>query len=285
MKILITVMLCSFIYSQETDIYFFDLVVDKNMTKLRNMKNITDREGYDNQPSFSPDGLILYYSSDNEKSAPDIYSYHVESGKETQLTDTFEKEYSPLVMPDGKHISFVQQYRRIQALVKMNLETKEITEISKKLNNVGYHCWINDNIVAIFEANSPPTLHIVNIEENEDEEIDEYVGRSIYINPVTKKLNFFNYDDEKGTIFELNNISSDEKKAIISMKANSHDFFIMSDGTILSTLGSIIYSFKEGKDENWNVFFDGQDKGINEITRVTVNPQMTKIAIVSTVKR
>ena len=59
----------------------------------------------------------------------------------------------------------------------------------------------------------------------------------------------------------------------------------MTDGTILSTLGSIIYKFKQGVDTNWKVFYDGSSKKFNEITRIAVNNDMTRIAVVATSKK
>jgi Tol biopolymer transport system component len=51
-----------------TDIFVFDLDVNKDKITIRNPKNITARPGYDNQPFFHPEKSVLYFvSADTQK--------------------------------------------------------------------------------------------------------------------------------------------------------------------------------------------------------------------------
>ena len=68
---------------------------------------ITTFAGYNNQPSFLPDGRSIFYTSIRDKQA-DIYRYDIRSGATSQITNTPESEYSPMLMPDGKNISVVR---------------------------------------------------------------------------------------------------------------------------------------------------------------------------------
>src|SRR5256885_6703718 len=68
--------------------------------------NITNSPGYDNQPSFTPDGRsILFTSIRDGGTQTDIYRYVVATGTTSRVTHTPESEYSPTVTPDGGHIS------------------------------------------------------------------------------------------------------------------------------------------------------------------------------------
>src|SRR5262245_61760801 len=72
--------------------------------------NITNSPGYDNQPSFTPDGAALLFASSRGAGGDktDIYRYEIESRRTVRITDTPEREYSPAVTPDGAHIGVVR---------------------------------------------------------------------------------------------------------------------------------------------------------------------------------
>lgn len=49
------------IFSQNnTEVFLFDLDIDGSSIELKNGKNISNNEGYDNQPSFMNDRYILF---------------------------------------------------------------------------------------------------------------------------------------------------------------------------------------------------------------------------------
>ena len=70
---------------------------------------VTDREGYDNQPKFLPDGRALVYSS-LQDGGTDIYRYDLASGETRLIVDTPESEYSPTPIPGREAISVVRDY-------------------------------------------------------------------------------------------------------------------------------------------------------------------------------
>ena len=69
-------------------------------------RRITDREGYDNQPQFLPDGKALVYASIRE-SGGDIYRFDLKTGEATVVRETPESEYSPTPIPGRKAVSVV----------------------------------------------------------------------------------------------------------------------------------------------------------------------------------
>src|ERR1043165_5982756 len=56
--------------------------------------NITRRAGYDNQPSFTPDGRSVLYTSTREDGQSDIYRYDIAAQTTARVTSTPESEYS-----------------------------------------------------------------------------------------------------------------------------------------------------------------------------------------------
>ena len=86
-----------------TEVYVFDLSQKGEIWTLSNPVNVSQNEGYDNQPSFSSDGSILYFTS-NRNGETDLIAYNFDSGEKTWLTETTNRsEYSPTITPDGNH--------------------------------------------------------------------------------------------------------------------------------------------------------------------------------------
>src|SRR5690242_17419633 len=92
----------------ETDIWLFRIKLEKNKPPLlEDGKNITSRKGYDNQPSFSPDGKSIYYASVREDSQSDIYMYSLGSKKTMSITNSAESEYTPIQYEKKRSITSV----------------------------------------------------------------------------------------------------------------------------------------------------------------------------------
>ena len=60
-----------------SDLWLFSIKPSKENIELKNPLNINNREGYDNQPSFSEDGKKLFYVSIKEDKQSDIYYYDI----------------------------------------------------------------------------------------------------------------------------------------------------------------------------------------------------------------
>ena len=90
-----------------TDIYLMGVRMDGPSWQLGASLNITDRDGYDNQPHFLPDGSGLLYTSIRDGQA-DVYRYEIGIGRSTRLTATTESEYSPTPLPSGDGFSTVR---------------------------------------------------------------------------------------------------------------------------------------------------------------------------------
>ena len=102
----------------DTDVYLATLSVRGNKVEIGTPINISDNPGYDNQPSFTPDGKAVLFTSvrGNRQANPansaatgsDIYRYDLVTQRLSQVTNTAEAEYSPTVTPDRRHISVIR---------------------------------------------------------------------------------------------------------------------------------------------------------------------------------
>src|SRR5262245_9489234 len=106
MRIALTVTLLAFLQAQtpapppDTEIFLATLTTTGAQTTIVRPVNITNSPGYDNQPSFTPDGRSVLFTSIRGGTQTDIYRYDITPRTVTRVTETPESEYSPTVTPD-----------------------------------------------------------------------------------------------------------------------------------------------------------------------------------------
>src|SRR5438045_6945052 len=159
----------------DTEIFLAPLTARAGMLEVGQPINITNSPGYDNQPSFTPDGQSILFtsirgsSSGHGRAQTDIYRYGVASGATARITDTPDGEYSPTVTPDGEHISVIrQQPDGTQELWRFTL-TGTRPERVLTVNPVGYHAWADDHTVALFVLGQPATLQLADTRSGSSE--------------------------------------------------------------------------------------------------------------------
>jgi hypothetical protein len=85
------------------DIYIFDTITEE-------LTQLTDDSYDDNDPSWSPDGNFIVFSSDRtelgKEWAYNLFLLNVNDGNVAYLTYGKQKDAAPVFSPDGKHIAF-----------------------------------------------------------------------------------------------------------------------------------------------------------------------------------
>ncbi|MDH7447186.1 hypothetical protein [Aquimarina sp. 2201CG14-23] len=77
-----------------SEVYLFDIIEKEGSLTLSNQRNISNNEGYDNQPSFYNDNIVLFSSTRNKQT--DIAIYNIRDAKVDWISDTKQGgEYSP----------------------------------------------------------------------------------------------------------------------------------------------------------------------------------------------
>jgi WD40-like Beta Propeller Repeat len=129
-----------------TDIYLCNIIVSENGININEPLNITKRKGYDNQPSFSNNGKMIYYSA-NYTGTNDIYCYEIEGKRTLTITNTpATSEFSPMETPDGNFIScvFIEKDSVTQRIWDIKLKNRKEKVFSKYNDSIGYY-WPLDN--------------------------------------------------------------------------------------------------------------------------------------------
>ena len=120
-------------------------------------RRVTDREGYDNQPQFLPDGKGLVYSSLRD-GGTDIYLYDPATEDTRVVVQTPQSEYSPTPVPGRNAISVVRDYGDLkQQLWSFPLDGDEPDLLLPDVNPVGYHAWVDRESVILYVLGEPAT--------------------------------------------------------------------------------------------------------------------------------
>ena len=264
-----------------TDIFLIDLrTTPGGHTKLGQPVKITTWPGYNNQPSFFPDGKSILYTSIREKQA-DIYRYDIREAATTQITNTAVSEYSPTLMPDGKSISVVRvEADGTQRLWKFPLGGGAPALILEKLKPVGYHLWVDDNTMALFILGKPNTLQLVDLRTGKAEVITENPGRILRRVPHENKFSFVHKVSDQEWLIKTFDLKTRAVATFIKTFPGIEDYAWTPSGVLLMANGTKLFARKKS-DWAWEELADFGKAGLKNITRIAVSPKGDRIAVVS----
>ena len=272
----------SLVNAQEgSDIYLFNFKIDKDQFSISNASNITNSPGYDNQPYFMPDGESLLYSSDDGFGQTDIYRYNIKARSERRLTFTPSSEYSPTITPDGKYFScIILEKSGDQFLWKYPLQGAVAQKLTS-VNPVGYHCWVNPDLIGVFVVGEPNTLKLVNLDSDNSSQIANSPGTTLSMIPgQDNMLSYVDLSDENSWSIKSLNVVSKESTEIIKTVKKSQYYAWTPSGILLGGDGKRIYKFDPKSDTDWVELVNLTDYGIKDFTRIVVSPNGNLLAVV-----
>lgn len=274
------------------DIFIGDLAVKHGLLSISDMTRLTDRPEYDNQPHFLPDGESLLYTSARIKDGQeqtDIIWVSLQTAETINLTNSPESEYSPTPMLNGLDFSVIRAVGDQQKLWRYPLNnalSPKATELLTDINPVGYQAWIDPNQVLLFVLGEPHNLQIANTKNQTSSLIDENIGASLYNIPGTKLMSYSQSEGEgENLIWHLKSLDPNTKKIteLTTLPKGAYYYGWTADGKVIAAKGSQIRQWDSTKENSlWLVVADLGSECPKGITRMTTNPQNTKIALVCT---
>ncbi len=264
-----------------TEVYLFDLTRNgDNSITLSNPVNVSDNEGYDNQPSFSRDGRYLYFAS-TRNGQTDILRYEIPTAEKTWLSDTPGGEYSPQESPDGQYISAVRlDPDGFQRLYQYPVDGGDPEVLVKDLV-IGYYTWYFEDRIVSFVLGDPPTLRVTSLADQETRTIMQNPGRSIHKIPGTRSFSYIDQSKpDRRLIKKAEPGSSEEAQTITEALKESGDMAWLNGSVILMGQGSKLYAFDQSGAGKWELVTDLGRYGLDDITRLAVHNSTGKIAVV-----
>lgn len=278
MKWICILVFVSTCYAQmDTEIYLFDFENQDGIYKLTNEKNITQRDGYDNQPYFSHDGKYVYYSSIHGENNSDIYRYCLEEQTTQQITTTPEAEYSPTILDKHNNFSTVRVEKdNTQRIWKFSQGKPQL--VAEHIDQIGYHCWLNSTTIAIFRIEKTMNLKIISTKSKQMQHVANNIGRALLLDPSDNKLLYLSKENpEEFVICKLLDVENIAVQQVAKTIGQGEDFTCTKKGEIVMADANKVYVYQNG---NWNLIFDGKDKLSGIFNRIALNVDNSKICVV-----
>ena len=245
--------------------------------------NITHTPGYDNQPSFTPDGGAILFTSNRGATQTDIYRYEIAAATTTRVTDTPEGEYSPTVTPDGQHISAIRVEADLtQRLWQFTLQGADPLLVLEGVKPVGYHAWADDHTLALFVLGNPATLQLADTRSGNANEIARGISRSIQRIPRSGTLSFVDKDEDGSLMIRELDPKTRAVTTLVAAVAGAReaDLAWTPEGELLMADKDVLYGWHRDAN-NWNRLASLAPLGMHGVTRLAVSPKGDRIAIVA----
>jgi dipeptidyl aminopeptidase/acylaminoacyl peptidase len=265
----------------DTDIFLSDIKNDHGKFSFSTPVNITARVGYDNQPSFTPDGKSLLFVSVKDTTQSDVYKYDLNTKKVTQITRTGVSEYSPSYSRDKKNISVVRVDKDTgQRFYNLPIADPNNAHVVKGTDSIGYYCQLNDTLLAMFILGKANTLQVLNIRTTERKLIASDIGRCLKLDADQRNLLFvIKQNENEWSIFKMNILTFAITKIISTLKGNE-DFAVMPNGSLLMGSEGKLYQYQPNNSNDWKMIAD-LSSSLKSFYRISINAKGDKIAFVA----
>lgn len=251
---------------------------------VRDLFNATDRDGYDNQPRFGPDGNSLYYTSAVDSTQTEAFRYVLDAGRSEQLTRTPEaSEFSPTPIPGQEAFSAIREERGKQYLWRYDAAGAALGPVFATAEPVGYHAWADERVAVLFVLGDPPGLWIGDALSGTLRTVVDNPGRSIHRIPGSGDVSFVRKPaDGEWWIERLDPASGDTERLVRALPGRE-DYAWTPQGEILMGDGTVLHLWTP--DSGWRPLADlgageAESAGAGDISRIAVSPDGDRIALV-----
>lgn len=249
----------------ETDIWLAELN-KKESGKILKAINITNRPGYDNQPSFSENGKGIYFTSIHEDKQADIYFYRINNKKIQQLTTTKESEYSPNESPIKNSISVVSVLQDSSQVIQL-LDLKTYSVIASPISmvdSIGYYNFLNTDTVLYYKLTSPHSLRYHVLSNGNDGFLCENPCRTF--RTINRSSFIYGIKDSVSTAYYIYDVRLQKAVLFASIKSVNEDMIWHPTLGLLVSDKSNILQYDTNQ-RQWKVLYDLSSFGIKKITR------------------
>ncbi len=267
----------------DTDIFLLSIKNLDTAPDPADLRNLTARPGYDNQPAFVPGEQALLFSSIRDGNQADIFKYQF--GKEVlqQLTDTDESEYSPTPFGSAGRFSVVRvEQEGAQRLWSFDAAGRDPRLLLPQWSNVGYHEWIDDRRVLAFLVSDPSQLAVIDVGSGIAEILASGIGRSIHYIPERHAIGFIDVVEAERPVMIVQSLDDRDREEFIEPRPGSQDFVIVHDRYILMAEGKVVYLASVGRPK-WTVWADFSDYLPGPVSRIAISEDERWAALVVTV--
>ena len=265
-----------------TEVFVMDLDFNENEFKIENVLNISNNKGYDSQPFFIDNEQLLYARTDQNQT--NIAKYHLEDKSlEYICKTTIGGEYSPQKIPNTNFYSAVRlDTTDLQRLYKYDSESNTSQLLIDDLQVAYYSFYDENTLLSSVLSGSNLDLVISNLSKKTNDTLLIKVGRSIHKVPNNKNTMSYTSINDEGNmdIFQLD-ISTLESFFVAQLPVEIQDHIWLNESTLL--IGSLdkLFLLDLFGNGDWKLVADLSKYQLKNITRLALNPNGSKLAIVA----
>jgi hypothetical protein len=264
----------------ETDIWLFKIEKKEGKYLASKPLNVTNRSGYDNQPTFSLDGKYILYVLIDSTNQADIYQYSVSKKTSINLTKSQVSEYSPTIIPSGLGFSsVVVEKDSAQRVWQFNMDGTFKTIVHEGTDSIGYYTWLNADTLLYYKLTEPHSLRVLDLKTNEDVWICNHPTRAFKKIGSTSHF-IYAIKDSISTQFRIYNPALRESSLYASYPSLNEDFIWHNELGLIKSEGSDLLRYNE-QTKTWEVLFSFSSIGIKKITRFVFDSKTKQLALVS----
>jgi len=259
-----------------TDLYMLTMLNNGEKITMKDPVYISgfNPDGYNNQPYFINPRELYATTNMYDDQFTDFVRLDLQNEEYYRITATDSiSEFSPTPKAPDSYFSAVRIEKdgKTQSLwlYPENHQTYG-KRVLTDLNNIGYHCWLSEEEVALFLVDDPMKLAIGNITENTSRIVLENVGRCFRQDPDGNLIFVHQTSPETGYI---KSYDAETNEAIILANTldGSQDFELLNDGTFIMAKESKLYMLHPEKHKSWIEIIDLAEFDIMNITRLAVS--------------
>lgn len=264
----------------ESEIYLVDIDFVEEGFIFKNVRNISNNPGYDNQPNFKGDDLLLY--ARNNKEQTDIAQFNlIDNSWKWQNEVTKGGEYSPQPVPNSSDIAAVRlDPDGKQRLYRYSLDGTA-AEMIPDLEVAYFTFYDAQALVASILSDDHLDLIIHHFDDSTTQTLLKKTGRSIHVIPNSRAVSYPAINEEGNLdIYQLD-MNSLESYFICQLPNGIQDYTWWDDYKILSGSGDKLFLYDLYGKGDWLEIADFSEYDLQNITRLTISPDQKHLAFVA----
>lgn len=265
----------------DTEIFLFNIEKKNGIFQVEKGRNISQNPGYDNQPSFYTNDLVIYARTRNGQT--DIAGYNLVINEDLWYSNTKQGgEYSPKRIPESTKIAAVRlDTTGLQRLYQYDMETQEGRILIPELK-VGYFAFLNENkLITAVLTESRMDLVLNHLNGETSETLASNIGRSLHKVPDTGSISYTVLNEEKNLDLYLMDFKEGEPSSffVCTLPAGVQDYVWLDQDQILIGNDEKLFFYKVLGHPEWTAVADLSDYNLRNITRIAISEDGNTIAL------
>lgn len=266
----------------DTGIFLFNINTENNNFQVENGRSISHPNGYNNQPSFYDNEHLIYAAI--REGETDIAQYNLQNSETSWISNTeIGSEFSPQRFSKNTEIAAVRlDTTGLQRLYSYDYKSGQSKVLIPEAK-IGYFSFFNsDEVLTAVLSESGLDLVMYHLKNKSSEKIISNAGRSIHKVPGNNTMSYTLPNEEGNYDVYLLDPTSNKSFFVCELPNGTQDFTWVDEYRILTGVGSNLYIFDTFGGEAWVKVADLSKEGITNISRLAVNADEKKLALVGT---